>query len=180
MMARKALSGSLRWQVLARDGFMCRYCGARAGQDGVVLHVDHIISVADGGDNSFQNLLAACQQCNGGKGAKSLQKLPDSSGVADRMNERAASIKKQAKAIRKSLLEEQKLKQQAVNLKCYAYRIQQSVMQRGESTLILSLCREFGSEVVSAWYAKAYERNIPEYKAIQYVCGIARKIRLAK
>lgn len=47
MAKRKSLSDSIRWAVFARDGFCCRYCGKQAGEDGVTLAVDHIVSVAD-------------------------------------------------------------------------------------------------------------------------------------
>jgi 5-methylcytosine-specific restriction endonuclease McrA len=53
---RKNISASLRWQVFARDGFRCRYCGTQAGEPGVTLHADHVVSVADGGTNAFDNL----------------------------------------------------------------------------------------------------------------------------
>ena len=39
----------------------CAYCGGRAGQ------VDHIVSLAAGGDNSLENLTAACRSCNSEK-----------------------------------------------------------------------------------------------------------------
>lgn len=60
------ISRVLRFQILARDGFRCRYCG-RTTEDGVKLHVDHIISVADGGQTIPANLLTACKDCNMGK-----------------------------------------------------------------------------------------------------------------
>lgn len=71
-MPRKAISASVRWAVFARDGFRCRYCGCQAGHGGVVLVVDHALSIADGGDNSDENLVSSCERCNIGKGAKSV------------------------------------------------------------------------------------------------------------
>jgi 5-methylcytosine-specific restriction endonuclease McrA len=55
----------LRWQVLERDNFTCRYCGQSAPN--VVLEADHVIPVADGGDDSMENLVTACRSCNQGK-----------------------------------------------------------------------------------------------------------------
>lgn len=173
---RKNVSASIRWQVFARDGFMCRYCGARAGQDGVELHADHVMSIADGGDNSIQNLIAACQKCNGGKGAKSLQSLPDAADVAERMKQRAESVKQQADAMREAMTRDRELEQRAVDLKCEAFGVNSVRMSKGEETHIIKLCQEFGAETVLGWYRVAAYKTT-EAKAVRYVCGIARNVR---
>ena len=73
---RRPISNSLRWAILRRDNFSCRYCGHRA-VDGAVLVLDHAISVADGGSDHITNLVACCEPCNAGKGADSvLRTLP--------------------------------------------------------------------------------------------------------
>ena len=41
----KNCSHSLRYDILKRDGFRCVICG-RTANDGVKLHVDHIIPIA--------------------------------------------------------------------------------------------------------------------------------------
>ncbi len=60
------LQPKVRFAVLNRDGFSCRYCG-RSAPD-VDLHVDHVIPVARGGTNDLDNLVTACADCNLGKG----------------------------------------------------------------------------------------------------------------
>ena len=72
-----AVSKSLRFAVLTRDGYTCRYCGAKP-QD-VELHVDHVVPVALGGSDVPENLVAACAPCNSGKAATP----PDAQLVAD-------------------------------------------------------------------------------------------------
>lgn len=67
---RKPLGAKERWEILQRDNFTCQYCGVK-GQD-AVLHIDHVVSVADGGTNDWRNLKTACAECNVGKGAESL------------------------------------------------------------------------------------------------------------
>lgn len=63
---------SIRFAVLERDGFRCRYCGA-ASADGATLHVDHIHPRAHGGDQEdMDNLVTACLDCNLGKSARLL------------------------------------------------------------------------------------------------------------
>lgn len=71
---RKGRRGSpsprVRFVVLQRDGFACRYCGRRPPE--VALELDHVISVADGGTDVVENLVAACSDCNLGKRGDSL------------------------------------------------------------------------------------------------------------
>ena len=62
---RLGLRSELRFAVLSRDGFRCRYCG-RSAPD-VVLQVDHIVPVARGGGDDPANLVTACAECNVGK-----------------------------------------------------------------------------------------------------------------
>lgn len=69
-MKRKAISKKLRFEVFKRDSFTCQYCGRMAPD--VVLEVDHINPVADGGDNDILNLITSCMDCNRGKGKKQL------------------------------------------------------------------------------------------------------------
>lgn len=68
--------GSVRFFVLHRDGFKCRYCG-RGAKDNIVLHVDHYHPKIAGGTNHPDNLVTACAECNLGKGAKIIQIRPD-------------------------------------------------------------------------------------------------------
>lgn len=71
MAKRIGLSKKIRFEVFKRDKFTCQYCGKKAPD--VVLHVDHIKPVAEGGKNDILNLICACFDCNSGKGARSLQ-----------------------------------------------------------------------------------------------------------
>ena len=67
---RKSISKKIRFEVFKRDGFTCQYCGRMAPD--VVLEVDHINPVANGGDNDIMNLVTSCQDCNRGKGKRCL------------------------------------------------------------------------------------------------------------
>lgn len=71
-----AVSKTLRFQVLRRDGFKCKYCGVIAGE--AELTVDHVVPVALGGRDEASNLVTACRPCNSGKSATP----PDASLVA--------------------------------------------------------------------------------------------------
>lgn len=64
------MKNSLRISILTRDNFTCQYCGRRVPK--VELHVEHMISRYDGGSDHPSNLVAACTDCNYGKGKRSL------------------------------------------------------------------------------------------------------------
>ena len=73
---RKSISTRTRFEIFKRDQFTCQYCGAKP--PAVILHVDHIIAVANGGANDTGNLTTACQRCNLGKSAVPLSSVPKS------------------------------------------------------------------------------------------------------
>lgn len=61
-------SPRLRFEVLARDKFTCRFCGASPTKDPeTTLHIDHIIPWAKGGKTTRSNLQTLCSKCNLGK-----------------------------------------------------------------------------------------------------------------
>lgn len=66
-MERKAIGNKLRFEVFKRDSFTCQYCGKKAPE--IILRVDHIDPVKNGGDNNIINLITSCFECNSGKGA---------------------------------------------------------------------------------------------------------------
>lgn len=72
-LVRKSLSKKIRFEVFKRDMFKCQYCGKSPIKDSdVVLEVDHIVPVVDGGSNEMINLITSCWDCNRGKGARKL------------------------------------------------------------------------------------------------------------
>ena len=58
-----------RRNILKRDGHKCAYCG-RAD---LPLTIDHIVPKSKGGDESWENLVAACLPCNNKKGDRTLE-----------------------------------------------------------------------------------------------------------
>ncbi len=60
---------ALRWQVFQRDNWKCVACG-RGSEDGIILHVDHIIPRSKGGLDSLNNYQTLCHICNIGKSNK--------------------------------------------------------------------------------------------------------------
>lgn len=67
------LSVRVRFEVFKRDDFTCQYCGVRSPE--VILEVDHIHPVSDGGTDEPINLITSCWSCNRGKGAVPLDRV---------------------------------------------------------------------------------------------------------
>jgi hypothetical protein len=69
---RSPISKSLRFEIYQRENFSCFYCKTHkdALPQGVTLTLDHKVPYSDGGDDSPQNLVAACSECNSGKSNK--------------------------------------------------------------------------------------------------------------
>jgi len=62
-----------RKNVLRRDNHRCQYCQTVAPD----LTVDHVIPRAAGGQDSWENLVAACRKCNHKKG----NRTPEQAGM---------------------------------------------------------------------------------------------------
>jgi len=59
-----------RKNILKRDGFKCVYCGNTSN-----LTIDHIVPKSKGGKSSWENLVAACIDCNNKKDDKFLHEI---------------------------------------------------------------------------------------------------------
>ena len=70
MAERIAVSKKTRFEIFKRDRFTCQYCGRKSPD--VILEVDHITPVAEGGTNEMINLITSCRDCNRGKGKTTL------------------------------------------------------------------------------------------------------------
>jgi hypothetical protein len=87
------VSKKTRFDVFKRDGFQCQYCGTHPSET-VLLEVDHIHPVAEGGSNEIDNLVTACFDCNRGKAAGLLSSVPQSlEDKAIQVAEREAQIR---------------------------------------------------------------------------------------
>ena len=107
MTGRVQLSKKIRFDVFKRDGFICQYCGAKPPS--VVLEVDHIDPVKNGGGNSIHNLLTACFDCNRGKSDRLLSALPETlEKRAEVIAEKEAQIKAFNQLLKKQKKREEK------------------------------------------------------------------------
>jgi hypothetical protein len=77
-----AVSTRTRFEVFKRDGFTCRYCGRESPE--VILEIDHILALANGGSDDPINLATSCWDCNRGKGAVPLSEIMTGEDPHDR------------------------------------------------------------------------------------------------
>lgn len=68
---RPSTSATMRRRVFARDGQICRYCGATTGP----FEIDHVVPWSRGGAHEFGNLAAACRSCNQAKGDRTPEEM---------------------------------------------------------------------------------------------------------
>jgi len=59
--------------ILRRDNYTCQYCGKKDGN----MTVDHVIPKRLGGEDSWENLVCACLDCNNKKGFRT----PEEAGM---------------------------------------------------------------------------------------------------
>jgi hypothetical protein len=99
----KPIPRRLRFEILRRDNYTCRYCGASAPD--VELTVDHVIPRVLGGPTEPSNLVTACAGCNAGKASTS----PDTNVVEDVAADalRWAGAAERAAAIRRAELRDE-------------------------------------------------------------------------
>lgn len=85
----RTIPAGLRARVLQADNFRCVWCGAGPSDGKTRLHADHVVPWSKGGASIFDNLVAACSECNLGKGAARLSDTQRSSILAAVMTARS-------------------------------------------------------------------------------------------
>jgi hypothetical protein len=66
----RSIPAGLRFFVLKRDSFTCKYCGRTPPS--VELHVDHVVPWSKVKEHKAENLVTSCRDCNLGKSNKEL------------------------------------------------------------------------------------------------------------
>lgn len=65
---KRGVNWRLRFLVMRRDNFRCQKCGRSPATDpGIILHIDHRVAWANGGETVMENLETLCSKCNIGK-----------------------------------------------------------------------------------------------------------------
>lgn len=177
--SRKAISKRIRFSVFERDGFKCAYCGATP--ETKMLRVDHVNPVANGGSDSFENLITSCHDCNAGKSDSVLGTREFNDGLAREQEcrelEYAARI---ASECERHILA---TRQSIINFWCEITGDES--MNRGHCSLVFNASREHGIDQVFRWLdiAKTQCVGVSKYgpsdtEIIKYFCGIKRKVEV--
>ena len=167
MSARKSLSVKTRFDVFKRDGFVCQYCGDHPPK--VLLHVDHIVAVANGGNNDPDNLITACEPCNIGKGARELTTIPEA--LADKAA-RVAEAEKQIAGYQ-AIIEAQRDR-----IEADAWRVIHALFNELETTRsrfhsVKNFVQRMGaSEVINCAEIAAAWGNESKERRFRYFCGV--------
>jgi len=88
-MSRKQLNPKKRFLILNRDNFTCQYCWLKAGK-WVQLQIDHKIPVSKGWDDSLENLITSCFECNIWKwdmDVKKIKHIAEKTKINDKIKE---------------------------------------------------------------------------------------------
>lgn len=175
---RLHIGKSQRFRILSRDGFQCRYCGAKAGF-WTELEIDHVMPVSKGGTNHGENLITACERCNRGKGAKIVSaKKPHV--VADDYRRDLIAQQLEAAQTAVAARENDELNQMVVNYWCD--RRGTKSVHAPTIKVVIAYVKEFGARVVFPWINLAVQR-FPYYyddtRLGKYISGI-RRIELNK
>lgn len=172
---RKPLGKKLRFEVFKRDGFKCMYCGAHP--PAVILHVDHIEAVANGGTNVIENLITACEPCNLGKGARALTDAPIA--LADRalmIQEQEEQIRGYSEAMRERRLRVEREAFDVLDVFCDAFGYEEVPPEHLRSVRHF-LDKLHVSELIDAMY-RAVDKVSTDDDCFRYFCGICwKKIR---
>lgn len=116
---RKPLSVRTRFEVFKRDSFTCCYCGRTTPE--VVLQIDHVVPVAEGGNDDEMNLVTACWECNSGKSAVPLSEIVTGEDPYDRavvMLEKERQLKEYDYVLGQMLQRRREMAQRVVNWWC--------------------------------------------------------------
>lgn len=168
---REPISKKLRFEIFKRDGFSCAYCGNKPPD--VVLEVDHIVAVSNGGNNSKLNLITSCFNCNRGKGCEELSSIPP------KLTEDLAKNKEkesQLKEYRKYIEEVQSRQSNDIESINKAFRLTfpnwdlSDQFKRKTLTRFLKMLPLH--EVVGAMQVACDRMSHDEDKAVKYFCGI--------
>jgi HNH endonuclease len=66
----RRIPGGLQARVRQRAGELCEYCHTSERWQYVRFTIDHVVPVAEGGEDAFENLALACFHCNRRKSSR--------------------------------------------------------------------------------------------------------------
>jgi len=178
MTKRIQITKKTRFDVFARDGYACKYCGCDSTEHR--LEVDHIIPVSKGGTNDIENLVTSCQPCNLGKGART----PNQAVITEEHKLMLAQQRQEQlhalKMARQSIKARQKLQdllaEHWTNV-CYENNIDnRGVVYMPSFRVVFSFIQDHGFDQVCRWIDIAGVKCYNQKDMGKYISGIRRSI----
>lgn len=173
MSTRKSISKKIRFEIFKRDGFCCQYCGSHPSES-ILLEIDHIHPISQGGTNEMDNLIAACFDCNRGKGAVLLSSVPQSlSEKAKIAQEREAQIIGYYEIL--ETIKERKYKELWAVAQVFIDRFNEDGIERARMASIRRFLDQLNYHEVMDAMEIAAERFYSKHSVFSYFCGICWK-----
>jgi len=124
----------------------------------VVLEIDHVIPVCQGGTNDDENLIVACEDCNRGKGGKTIpQAAPTES---DRLRI-AQELREQVRAAEDAKVSAEARKSTRDTLMDYwCSQTERDSVDSQTLNVLLSYVDEHGFKTVLGWIDMAIENSV--------------------
>lgn len=173
MGTRKSISKRTRFEIFKRDLFTCQYCGRTPPN--VVLHIDHINPVANGGDSSQDNLITSCEECNQGKSDKLLSSVPKSLAIkASEIKEREEQLLEYYKIMKSS---KERLETEAWHVMSILQQVDRAdSASRQQMTSIFMFQKRLGYyDLIDAAECTISRFGCLSYGAFKYFCGVCWK-----
>jgi hypothetical protein len=166
----------IRFEAFKRDRFTCQYCGMKAPD--VVLNVDHIHPVSDGGTNDLLNLVTSCRDCNSGK---SDHKLSDQSAVEKSRNqaELIDQRRQQVKMMAEWQIELARMSPEMEALNLALGTIANRKFNESGERSMRKLLRQFSVQELIEAMAIAFDQYEPD-SAISKISGIANNLKIKR
>lgn len=169
---RKSLSKKTRFEVFKRDLFKCGYCGKEVGP-GIILEIDHIIPVSQGGNNNMENLITSCFDCNRGKSKNLLSSVDKRTKISF---DKASNLKEQKDQVL-AFLEFQNSQKEIENQLCEQaiepLMKSECYLPNGWAKSVLYFISNLGiAEVYSSAKISMETKRVWDNKKFTYFCGI--------
>jgi hypothetical protein len=167
-----SISTRTRFEIIKRDGYRCRYCGANAVD--VQLHVDHVIAVANGGTDDPTNLITACAKCNLGK---SDVPLDESRIVAGVRTEDALEHAEQVRQYLAAQLEVERARQEILDYVTDCWRARMGHVGQAVGRALRAVIRKHPLERIIFAIDVTADKDIPGdvLESLKYFYGVLRK-----
>lgn len=157
----RKISSSIRFDIFQRDNHTCQYCGRTPPE--VKLVVDHLIPVAQGGTDIFENLVTSCEECNSGKSAKLIK---DFTGGCNK-----EEWAKHIRAKRLEIFKERREKLDEIK-QHWASSLKRRSLSEKDNTAIENFIERYEPDWIKAAIDIAVRKEIQDY--VKYTAGILK------